>query len=68
MCTRCELTEFNGDDKLFSFRGKFKTFVHDISDLTKVNNLTHLLGHFKGFASEMVSELTITKEDYEVAL
>ncbi|WP_435326033.1 DUF1759 domain-containing protein, partial [Klebsiella pneumoniae] len=47
---------------------KFKGLVHDRVDIPTVNKLSYLLGQLKGTAKELVSELPIIEDNYQIAL
>ena len=62
------LPEFDGESNWNTFWDKFKGLVHDRVDIPIVNKLSYLLEQLKGTAKELVSELSITEDNYQIAL
>lgn len=62
------LPEFNGEGNWPSFWDKFRSLVHDRTDISNVNKFTYLLGQLKGSAYQLVSELSVVDTNYNVAV
>ena len=62
------LPEFDGESNWFTFWDKFKGLVHERSDLTPVTKFSYLVGQLQGIALEVVRELNVTDDNYDVAV
>ena len=63
------LPEFSGNISEWpSFWDKFNGLIHQRSDIPKISKFSYLLGQLKGTAHMVVSELSVTEDNYEVAI
>ncbi|KRY45033.1 hypothetical protein T03_15500 [Trichinella britovi] len=66
---RCDLPKFSGDFKEFrAFWDQFDYRVHQRKDLSNAAKLTYLRGCLTGKAEDVISSLSSSNADYEVAL
>ncbi|KRX64916.1 hypothetical protein T09_7986 [Trichinella sp. T9] len=66
---RCDLPKFSGDFKEFrAFWDQFDYRVHQRKDLSNAAKLTYLRGCLTGKAADVISSLSSSNADYEVAL
>ena len=63
------LPEFGGDISEWpAFWDKFNSLIHQRKDIAKINKFSYLLGQLKSTALLVVSQLSVTEANYDIAL
>ena len=63
------LPEFGGEISEWpAFWDKYNSLIHQRKDIAKINKFSYLLGQLKSTALLVVSQLSVTEDNYEIAI